>query len=182
LRNPSENTSVNTSGKNCFRLSILPVFELAIFFRLNFACFARLVNNKNLYNENLVMVKVKERIVDIEDILSRLEPDKKETVENLRGLIKNVVPQTVETVKHGKITYKLGNVDFVWISSYRSHVNLEFFMGASLDSNLLKSGGKQKSEGIRHITVSDFGKSKPEITRLLKDAATLGSKHCPTTA
>ena len=141
----------------------------------------KLVNNKNLHCENLVMVKVKERMVDIEDLLNRLEPDQKETVQNLRGLIKSAVPETVETVKHGHLTFRLGDKDFVWIKSYRSHVNLEFSMGASLDSNLLKSGGKENSENIRHLMVSDFEKSKTEINRLLKEAALLGFKHCPTT-
>ncbi|MGO8805407.1 MAG: DUF1801 domain-containing protein [Candidatus Bathyarchaeia archaeon] len=126
------------------------------------------------------MAKVKERIVDIDDILNRLEPEQKETVQNLRGLIKSAVPETVETVKQGIITYKLGNNDFVWIGTYRKHVNLEFSMGASLDSDMLKSRGIEKSENTRHITVGDFGKHKPEITRLLKEAALLGFKHCST--
>jgi len=141
----------------------------------------KLVNHKNLNDQNLVMVKVKERIVDIEDVLNRLEPDRKETVQNLRGLIKSAVPETVETIKHGNtIMYRLEDKDFVWIKSYRSHVDLEFFMGGSLDSDLLKSRGKEDSENTRHVTVSDFAKLKPELTRLLKEAALLGFKHCPT--
>ena len=139
---------------------------------------SEVVNNKNLVDQNLVMAKVKERIVDIDDILNRLESDQKETVQNLRGLIKSAVPETVETVKAGIITYKLGSNDFVWIGTYRKHVNLEFSMGASLDSDMLKSRGKEKSENTRHITVGDFEKHKPEITRLLKEAALLGFKHC----
>jgi hypothetical protein len=128
------------------------------------------------------MVKVKEIAVDIEDMLNRLEPKQKEIIQNLRGLIKSAVPETVEIVKHRNITYKLENKDFVWISRYRDHVDLEFFMGASLDSDLLKSRGKEKSKNIRHLTVSDLEKLKPEITRLLKEAASLGFKHCSTSA
>ena len=128
------------------------------------------------------MVKVKETEVDIEELLKRLEPKQKETIQNLRGLIKSAVPETVEIVKHGSLTYKLDNKDFVWISRYRDHVDLEFFMGASLDSDLLKSRGKEKSENIRHVAVSDFEKLKPEITRLLKEAALVGFKHCSTSA
>ncbi len=119
------------------------------------------------------MVKVKERIVDIEDTLNRLEPEQKELVQNLRALIRNAVPETLETVRRGLITYQLDGKDFVWIRSYRRHVDLEFFMGASLDSDLLKSRGKEKSENIRHVPVTDLEKVRPEITRLLKEAALL---------
>ena len=145
-----------------------------------FLCPMKLVNNKNLNGKSLVMVKVKERTVDIEEILNRLEPEQKEIIRSLRGLIKSTVPETVETVKHGNITYKLDDKDFVWIRHYRKHVDLEFAMGASLDSDLLKSTGKEKPENLRHVTVSDFDKLKPEITRLLKEAASVGFKHCST--
>ncbi len=159
--------------------------KLRQFFRVlpsaGFLGLIRLVNNKNLNVGDIVMVKVKERMVDIEELLNRLEPEQKEAVQNLRGLISSAVPETVEIVKQGKITYKLDNKDFVWISRYRGHVDLDFFMGASLDSDLLKSRGTEKSENIRHVTVRDFEKVKPEITRLLKEAALLGFKHCSTT-
>jgi hypothetical protein len=126
------------------------------------------------------MVKVKERTVDIEEMLNRLEPEQKEIIQNLRELIKSAVPETVEIVKHGNITYKLDDKDFVWISHYQNHVDLEFAMGASLDSDLLKSRGKEKPEDLRHVTVSDFEKVKPEIGRLLKEAESVGFKHCST--
>jgi hypothetical protein len=48
-------------------------------------------------------------------------------------------------------------------------------MGASLDSDLLKSRGiAEKSENVRHITVSNLDKLKPEIVRLLKAATAIG--------
>jgi len=128
------------------------------------------------------MVKVDERIVDVEDTLNRLEPKQKETVQSLRGLIKSAVPETVEIIKHGNITYRLDDKDFVWIKSYKSHVDLEFSMGASLDSDLLKSRGKENQDNIRHVSVGDFDKRKAELTRLLKEAEKVGFKHCPKTA
>ncbi len=116
-----------------------------------------------------------------EEILGILPPNQKETVQNLRALVKNTVPETVEIVKNGKIIYKLEDMDFVWISHFQDHVDLEFAMGASLDSNLLKSRGvAEKSENIRHISVGSFDKTKPELTRLLKQAAVLGFEHCQT--
>ncbi|MGD0996242.1 MAG: DUF1801 domain-containing protein [Candidatus Bathyarchaeia archaeon] len=124
---------------------------------------------------------IKQRTID--EILSSLEPAQKETIQNLRALIKSAVPETVEIVRQGKIVYKLNDKDFVWISHYQDHVDLEFFMGASLDSDLLKSRGEaEKSENVRHITVSHLDKLKPEIVRLLKAAAAVGFEHCPTSA
>ena len=61
-------------------------------------------------------------------------------------------------------------------------MDLEFAMGASLDSDLLKSMGKEKPENVRHVTVSDFEKLKPEIARLLKEAGSVGFRHCSTSA
>lgn len=117
----------------------------------------------------------------IDEILGSLNPAQKDTTQNLRTLIKNTVPETVELVKQGKITYKLDGKDFVWISHYQNHVDLEFAMGASLDADLLKSRGvAEKSENVRHISVGNFDKVKPELVRLLKQAAALGFEHCST--
>lgn len=136
-------------------------------------------NNKNRKIKILVMVRIKERIIDVDEILNKLEPEQREAVQNLRALIKSTVPETVELVKQQNITFKLDNKDFVWISHYQGHVDLEFSMGSSLDSDLLKSRGEQKSENVRHIKVNNFEKLKPEISRLLKAAAAIGFEHCP---
>jgi len=117
----------------------------------------------------------------IDEILGKLKPEQKESVQNIRDLIKSTVPETLELVKNGKITYKIENKDFVWISQYQTHVDLEFAMGASLDSNFLKSRGvAEKNENVRHISVTNFDKLKPELAKLLKQAATLGFEHCQT--
>ncbi len=115
----------------------------------------------------------------IDEILGKLEPTQKETIQNLRALIKNTVPETVELVKNGKIVYKIGDIDFVWISHFQDHVDLEFAMGASLDSNQLKRRGvAETNENVRHISVGNFGTQKTEVTKLLKEAAAIGFKHC----
>lgn len=114
----------------------------------------------------------------IDEVLGNLQTTQKETFQNLRVLIKNTVPETVEMVKNGKITYKLDGKDFVWISHYQSHVDLEFSMGASLDSDLLKSRGvAEKNENVRHLSIVNFDKLEPELARLLKQAAALGFEH-----
>jgi hypothetical protein len=135
---------------------------------------------KNPKNKRLIMARVKERVVDIEQVINRLDPKQKETTQNLRALIKTAVPEAVEVVRENKISYRLDGKDFVWISNYPGHgqVELEFFMGASLDSDLLRSRGVEKSENVRHVKVGNFDKLKPELTRLLKAAAVLDMSHC----
>ncbi len=125
------------------------------------------------------MPKIQEKQQTIDEILSSLDPLQKETLQNLRNLIKNTVPETVEMVKQGKIAYKLESKNFVWISRYQKHVDLEFAMGASLASDLLRSRGVAEQSGnIRHISVSNFERQKNELTRLLKEAAALGFEYC----
>ncbi len=116
----------------------------------------------------------------IDEILGSLQPDQKETIQNLRILIKNAVPETKEIVKNGKITYKLEDKDFVWINHFVDHVDLEFAMGASLSSNLLHSRGvSQANDNIRHVPISgNLNKIEPELSRLVSEAATQGFKHC----
>ena len=117
----------------------------------------------------------------IDEILSSLQPNQKEIIQNLRALIKNAVPESVELIRNGKITYKIGDKDFVWISHFQDHVDLEFAMGASLESKLLKTrGAAEKTDNTRHISVVNFDVIKPEVARLLKEAAAVGFEHCPT--
>lgn len=57
----------------------------------------------------------------------------------------------------------------------------EFAMGAILASDMLKTRGvAEKNETVRHISVGNFDKLKPELTRLLKQAASVGFDHCTT--
>ena len=127
------------------------------------------------------MPKAQEKQLTIDEVLGSLNSDQKETVQNLRVLISKTVPETVEIVKQGKIIYKLGKMDLVWISHFQEHVDLEFAMGASLDSEYLKRRGTaQQNQNIRHVAVGNFGKLQPELTRLLKEAAVLGFQHCET--
>ncbi len=123
---------------------------------------------------------VNQRTMD--EILSSLQPIQKETVQNLRMLVKNAVPETVEIVKSGIIAYKIEGKDFVWINHYKDHVDLEFAMGASLGSSLLRSRGiAEANDNVRHVPInSNFARLQPELKRLVSEAAKLGFEHCPT--
>jgi hypothetical protein len=122
---------------------------------------------------------VNQRTMD--EILGSLQPLQREVVQNLRSLVKNTVPETVEIIKNGKITYKIEGKDFVWINHYRDHVDIEFAMGASLGSSLMRSRGMaEKNDNVRHVPVNhNFMLLKPELTRLVSEAARLGFEHCP---
>lgn len=124
------------------------------------------------------MVKKEKRTID--EILGSLDEKQRQTTQNIRTLVKSIVPETVEIVRRGNITYILSGKDFVWLTQAYDHVDVEFFMGAALDSSLLRNHGiKEKSESVRHIEVHSFEKYQPELTRLLRDAARIGLEHCP---
>jgi hypothetical protein len=119
--------------------------------------------------------------ITIDEILDNLQPEQKQTIQNIRNLIKKAAPGTVETIKNGKITYKLEDKDLVWINQFNNHVDLEFAMGASLSSTLLRSRGtEQANDNVRHIPIdNNFGLLKSEFSRLVNDATMLGFEHCP---
>jgi hypothetical protein len=138
-------------------------------------------NHKNRRNKRSIMPKAQEKQLTINEILGSLNPQQLETLQNLRQLVKDVAPQAVELVKRGKIVYKLERKDFVWISNTRSHWDVEFAMGASLSSGLLKSRGiSEKSPNVRHVEVGNYALVKSELTRLVREAAALGFEHCTT--
>ncbi|MCL2358338.1 DUF1801 domain-containing protein [Candidatus Bathycorpusculum sp.] len=137
------------------------------------------IKNKNPQNHPFIMPKTQEKQQTINEILSSLNPTQKETLQNLRQLIKDTAPETIEMVKQGKIVYKLENKDLVWISRYQNHLDVEFAMGTSLSSDLLKSRGiAEQNKNTRHVLVGNLALVKPELTRLVHEAATLGFEHC----
>jgi hypothetical protein len=106
----------------------------------------------------------------LEEILGKLEPLHKTIVDKLRIIVKKAMPEVVETVKWGNITYLLGDKNFAWIIIYKNHVDFGFFRGAELHSKLLEGTGK----GLRHIKISLNGDvNEAEITKLLREAAKL---------
>jgi hypothetical protein len=115
----------------------------------------------------------------IDEILVNLTPQLQETIESLRVLVKCTVPETTELVRQGKIVYRLKERDFVWISHFSDHVDLEFAMGASLASDLFRNRGiAESNHNVRHISVNDFSKIESELARLLKEASSVGFEHC----
>ena len=116
------------------------------------------------------MVKSKEKTVG--EILSKLDLRQNEITEKLRSLIKKTVPEAVEMVRRGRITYAVGGKDFAWISHSKNHVDLDFVCGTRLSSALLKGRGKGKD--VKHIEIRAMDRvDEKELTGPLKDAAGL---------
>jgi hypothetical protein len=134
--------------------------------------------NKNSHIKTTSMPKKQEKQQTINEVLRSLNSQQKETLQKLRQLIKNAVPESAEMVKQGKIVYKLKGKDFVWINYTKDHVDLDFAMGTSLSSDLLRSRGvAEHNRNIRHAQISNFTQEKPELLRLVRDAAALGFDH-----
>ena len=113
------------------------------------------------------MVKLNKNTVD--EILSNLEPGRKEITEKFRFMVKNTSPDATERVRRRRITYTLNGKDFLSIRTSQSHIDLLFVCGTTCDSRLLTGRGSESEP--RHIkikNVSDFDES--ELMRLLKEA------------
>jgi hypothetical protein len=101
----------------------------------------------------------------LQEILGKLNPEQKETVEKLRSITKAALPDVVETIKWGNITYLLGESNLSWILIFGDHVDCGFFRGVDLTSQILEGTGK----GLRHIRINDDKSfDEKEILRLLK--------------
>jgi hypothetical protein len=114
------------------------------------------------------MVKSKEKT--IEEILNKLGSRQKEITEKLRSLIRKTVPDAVEMVRKGKITYAISGKDFAWISQAKNHVDVDFVCGTRLGSTYLKGRGKGKD--TKHVEINAVNEmDEKELPRLLKDAS-----------
>jgi len=118
----------------------------------------------------------------VTEVIENLNPQQAKTVESLRQLIKATVPATEETVRQGNITFRLQERDFAWVTVAKSHVDLEFVMGSSLSSPLLKTRGiNGENPNIRHVEVNNFAEVQVELKRLVQRAVSLGFEHYPQT-
>jgi hypothetical protein len=114
------------------------------------------------------MVKTKPKTAD--EILNKVEDDKKQMAERLRMFVKGTIPKAVETVRRGRLTYTLNGKDFAAIRLTKQHIDLLFMHGASLSSPHLKGQGTIIDP--KHIEVFTFKNfDEAEATRLLKEEA-----------
>ena len=106
----------------------------------------------------------------LEEIAAKLNPPQRKIADKLRTLTKKTLPEIIETVKWGNITYLLDGKNLAWIIFYKNHVDFGFFRGTELESKLLEGTGK----GIRHIKIpNDEDVPTEEIAKLLIEAMKL---------
>ena len=111
--------------------------------------------------------------MSVEEIVGSLDDEAGELIEKMGSLAKRILPDVVETVKWGNITYLFGGKNLAWIIIYKDHVDFGFFRGAELHSPLLEGTGK----GLRHIKIRNKNDvDEAEIGRLMKKAAELEQK------
>jgi len=109
----------------------------------------------------------------VNEILARLDPVQRKIADRLRKLIKRTLPESIETVKWGNITYLLASKNLVWLLFYKDHVDFGFFMEARLKSKRLEGTGKD----LRHVKIADQGEiDEKEFSRRLLDAAKITVK------
>jgi len=115
---------------------------------------------------------VKNKPKTIEEIFSDVDSDKKEIAEGLRSMVKAAVPEAVEIVRQGRITYEVDERDFAAIRLAKGHVDLLFMQGDRLSSASLKGTGSLIDP--RHMEVYSLKNfNEKEAKRLLKEAAAI---------
>ncbi len=116
------------------------------------------------------MPKLKPKTID--EILQRSDPEQTAIAERLRGIVKDTIPEALETVRRGAITYVLNGKDFANISLFKDHVDIGLVGGARIDDKLLKGTGEGKD--IKHVKITSAKKlEEAEIVRILKEAAAI---------
>lgn len=106
----------------------------------------------------------------IEEIYAITRHD--DILDELRNMVKKTIPQAVECVRRGGITYRLKEKDFIRIHNYKTHVDLGFVNGTRMASPLLKKRGKGTS--WRHLELKTPNEVKnSEVKRLLERSAEL---------
>jgi hypothetical protein len=109
-----------------------------------------------------------------EDLVT-LAPQHAPVLNAIRALVKDVHPETVETVRLGDraVTWGWGPAKmkegYVYALPYVSHVNLGFYDGAALPDAQHRLEGTGKK--LRHVKISsDSELAAPEIRRLIEAA------------
>lgn len=112
-------------------------------------------------------------MTDVDEYIGAIEnPRLCSLTKKVRRVITKALPRALESVKMGIPNYSVDGKNIAAIADYGKHVNLYFFQGAQLSSDLLQGTGK----GMRHIRIEkpqDIREA--EFTRLLRKAARLAT-------
>jgi hypothetical protein len=96
------------------------------------------------------------------------DPNLRRLAKRVRSIVRKSIPDADESLKMGAPCYSINGQMVALIGDYKKHINLYFFEGARLSSDLLEGTGK----GMRHIKIAAEPNINPtEFSRLLKEAA-----------
>jgi len=96
------------------------------------------------------------------------DPNLRRLAKKVRSIVKKSIPDANESLKMGAPCYSINGQMVSLIGDYKRHINLYFFQGARLSSDLLEGTGK----GMRHIKIAAESDINPgEFSRLLTEAA-----------
>src|ERR1700733_9716973 len=106
-------------------------------------------------------------------ITSISEPNLRRIARKVRSVVRESIPDADESIRMGAPCYTVNGQMVALIGDYKKHVNLYFFQGAKLSSDLLEGTGK----GMRHIRITKVSEiNSLEFSRLLKEAAKNANK------
>jgi len=93
------------------------------------------------------------KIKEVNDYIKKAPAEQSETLEKLRNLILETVPESEELFKWGQPVYATQK-NFAYLKSTKKHVNLGFFNFEKINDtqNLLEGTGKS----MRHIKISNL--------------------------
>jgi hypothetical protein len=121
----------------------------------------------------MVFFMVKTKPKTVEEVFSTKDEAVRQIALKLRNLVKSAVPQAVEIVRRGRITYTIEGKDFAAIRFTRRHVDLLFLHGTSISSTCLKGQGTiGDPKHMQIVNLKNFNDA--EAKRLLvEEAATV---------
>jgi hypothetical protein len=105
----------------------------------------------------------------VDEYFSAIDDQKlRALAKKLRQIVKKTLPNALDLIKMGVPNYSIDGKGVACIVDYSRHVNLYFFQGAKLSSEILQGTGK----GMRHLRISESEDIRQaEISQLLKKAA-----------
>ena len=105
----------------------------------------------------------------VDQMIDQLSPDIQEITNALRKVIFDASPKLIEEFKWSMPSYSYKGL-VCYLQPAKKHVNLGFYKGNEIESDLLKGTGK----AMRHIRVTKLEDIQEDIfTSLVKKAITL---------
>jgi uncharacterized protein YdhG (YjbR/CyaY superfamily) len=87
----------------------------------------------------------------IDEYLAKVEPGKREALERIRGLAKQVVPEADETISYGMPTLKYRGKPFLGFDAHAKHIGIYPFSGRVIATLGEKLSGYETTKGAIRV-------------------------------